>query len=190
LQRILVFGDAHIPTRRDSIPPSFYQHIQATNYDCAFITGDLVRESDMRKAMPPLPKSYIVRGNMDLEGRYNIHEEIQMEDVRILLIHGTQVKPRGDLAQLWEIANHVNAEITVHGHTHVEAMDLYKGCLFLNPGTISGSTGGWEGRTDASFIELEISHSRIEVTLHHTDWVSMRTSRMAFVKLGQAISQA
>ena len=190
MKRILVFGDAHIPTRRDSIPTSFYEHIQSTKYDLALVTGDLVRESDMRNAMPPLPQSHIVRGNMDLEGRYNMHEEIKIEDINVLLLHGTQIKPRGDLVQLWEIAKRVNADITVHGHTHDEAIDLYEKRLFLNPGTISGSTGGWEGRTDASFIELGISQSRIEVTLYHTDWVNMRTSKVAFIKSGQAISRA
>jgi len=190
LRRILVFGDAHIPTRRNSIPPVFYEHIDATEYDLALVTGDLVREKDMRKAMPPLPKSCIVRGNMDLEGGYNVHEEIQIDDINILLLHGTQVKPRGNLIQLWEIAKHVNADVTIHGHTHNESIDLYDGRLFLNPGTISGSTGGWEGRTDASFMELEISLSHIGVTLHHTDWVDMRTTKATFVKSTQTISRA
>jgi putative phosphoesterase len=144
----------------------------------------------MREAMPPLPKSYIVRGNMDLEGRYNLHEEIKIEDINILLLHGTQIKPRGDLVQLLEIADHVNADVTVHGHTHNEAIDLYERRLFLNPGTISGSTGGWEGRTDASFIELGISQSRIEVSLYHTDWVDTRISKVTFIKSGQVISLA
>lgn len=190
LKRILVFGDAHIPTRRDSIPPVFYGHIQATKYDLAFVTGDLVRESEMRKAMPPLPKSYIVRGNMDLEGRYNQHEEIQIDGINILLLHGSQVKPRGDLRQLTEIAKHVNADITIHGHTHEEAIDLYECRLFLNPGTISGSTGGWEGRTDASFIELGVSSSHIEVILYHSDWANIRASKAAFTKSAEGISRA
>ena len=190
MKRILVFGDAHIPTRRDIIPTAFYEHIQATDYDLALVTGDLVRENDMRKAMPPLPKSYIVRGNMDLEGGYSMHEEIQIDDISILLLHGTQVKPRGDLSQLWDMAKHVNADVIIHGHTHIEGIDLYKGRLFLNPGTISGSTGGWEGRTDASFMELETSPSRLRVVLYHTDWVNLTTSEAAFVKSVQAMSRA
>jgi len=53
--RVLVLGDAHIPSRRDSIPKEFFQHIEDAVYDMALITGDLIRESDFRNALPPLP---------------------------------------------------------------------------------------------------------------------------------------
>lgn len=180
--RVLVFGDTHIPSRRDSIPEEFYQHIKDNVYDLALITGDLERESDMRAALPPLPRSFIVIGNMDYSSSYNFHEQVQLDDFYLLLIHGTQLRPRGSIEQLWEILQQIGGDIAVHGHTHRAAIDLYKDRLFLNPGTISGATGGWGGRADASFIELEVQSSAMKVILHQTDWRVVKVSEIQFLK--------
>ncbi len=181
-QRVLVFGDAHIPSRRDSIPEVFFEHIQQSNYDLALITGDLVRELEMKSALPPLPRSFIVTGNMDYGSQYNFHEEIQLGNFNLLLLHGTQLRPRGNIKQLWEIVKQVNADIAVHGHTHIASIEIYKDKLFLNPGTISGATGGWAGRTDANFIELEVNKSELSMTLFHTDWKVVKESIVRFRK--------
>lgn len=180
--RVLVFGDTHIPSRRDSIPEEFYQHIKDNVYDLALITGDLERESDMRAALPPLPRSFIVIGNMDYSSSYNFHEQVQLDDFNLLLIHGTQLRPRGSIEQLWEILQQIGGDVAVHGHTHRAAIDLYKDRLFLNPGTISGATGGWGGRADASFIELEVQSNEMKVILHQTDWRVVKVSELQFLK--------
>ena len=180
--RVLVFGDTHIPSRRDSIPEEFYQHIKDNVYDLALITGDLIRESDMKAALPPLPRSFIVIGNMDYGSSYNFHEQVQLDDFNLLLIHGTQLRPRGSIEQLWEILQQIGGDVAVHGHTHRAAIDLYKDRLFLNPGTISGATGGWGGRADASFIELEVQSSEMKVILHQTDWRVVKVSEIQFLK--------
>ncbi|MHA2222739.1 MAG: metallophosphoesterase family protein, partial [Candidatus Thorarchaeota archaeon] len=96
-QRVLVFGDTHIPSRRDSIPKAFYDHIEKTTYDLALITGDLVREKDMFAALPPLPRHFTVIGNMDYGSQYNFHEQVQLEEFNLLLLHGTQLRPRGSI---------------------------------------------------------------------------------------------
>ena len=181
-QRVLVFGDTHIPSRRDSIPKEFYNHIEQTNYDLALITGDLVRESEMRSALPPLPRSFIVVGNMDYGSQYNFHEQIQLDDFNVLLIHGTQLRPRGNIKQLLEITQEIGADVAIHGHTHTASIDLQKDRLLLNPGTISGATGGWGGKSDASFIELDVSKNELLVRLFHTDWKVVKESTLRFQK--------
>jgi len=187
--RVLVLGDAHMPSRRDSIPPEFYQYIKDNEYDLALITGDLVRESDMRSALPPLPKSFIVVGNMDYGSSYNFHEQVQLDDFNLLLLHGTQLRPRGNIEQLWEILIQIGGDVAVHGHTHKAAIDLHKERLFLNPGTVSGATGGWGGRTDASFIELEIKKNEMKVSLHQTDWRVVKKSEIWFLKQDNVITR-
>jgi vacuolar protein sorting-associated protein 29 len=182
-QRVLVFGDTHIPSRRNSIPEAFFKHIESTIYDLALVTGDLVRESEMRSALPPLPRSFIVVGNMDYGSQYNFHEQIQLDEFSILLLHGTQLRPRGNIKQLWEIAEKIGADIAIHGHTHEASIDLHKDRLFLNPGTISGATGGWAGRTDASFIELEVDKNELQVRLFYTDWKVLKESEASFQKV-------
>ncbi|MHA1924662.1 MAG: YfcE family phosphodiesterase [Candidatus Thorarchaeota archaeon] len=187
MKRILVFGDAHIPSRRDSIPTSFYSHIEGKDYDLALVTGDLVRENEMRAAMPTLPTCYMVQGNMDYGGGFEFHKQIQIDDFNILLIHGTQLRPRGSIKQLWETVMNVGADVGIHGHTHKSTIDLREGRLFLNPGTVSGATGGWAGKTDASFIELEIAGSQMTVILHLTDWQVTKQSSLRFVRENEEI---
>jgi putative phosphoesterase len=179
---VLVFGDTHIPSRRDSIPAAFYDHIEHTSYDMALITGDLVREADMRSALPPLPRSFIVVGNMDYGSQYNFHERVQLDEFNVLLLHGTQLRPRGNVTQLWEIVQEIDADIAIHGHTHTPSIETHEDKLFLNPGTITGATGGWGGRTDASFIELEVSKNELTVRLFFTDWKMVKQSTLRFKK--------
>ncbi|MFW9767862.1 MAG: YfcE family phosphodiesterase [Candidatus Thorarchaeota archaeon] len=183
-QRVLVFGDAHIPSRRDSIPKEFYTHIEKTSYDLALITGDLTREHDMYAAFPPLPRCFTVIGNMDYGSQYNFHEQIQLDDFNVLLLHGTQLRPRGNIKQLREITQEIGADIAIHGHTHIASIDIYKDKLFLNPGTVSGATGGWAGKTDASFIELVVDKSSLEVRLFYTDWKIVKESETLYEKQG------
>ncbi len=181
MKRVLLFGDTHIPSRRNSIPPSFFAHIEKSEYDFALVTGDLVREVDMRNALPALPHCYIVQGNMDYTS-YNHHEILKIEDFDFLLLHGTQLRPRGSIQELYKIAQQVNSDVTIHGHTHQSDITLYKDKLFLNPGTLSGATGGWTGVQDASFMEIEVSKTQIHVTLHLTDWRISKQSHMHFRK--------
>ena len=172
-----------MPSRTNSIPSEFYSQIERTKYDMALITGDLTNEHEMRKALPPLPRSFIVRGNMDYStNQHNFHELVQIEDVQFLLIHGTQIKPRGNIKQLWDIGHHIGADVVVHGHTHQYAIDLYNARLFLNPGTISGATGGWSGRMTASFIELDVIKTNIEVKMFTTNWTTVKESVSRFEK--------
>jgi len=180
--RVLILGDTHIPSRRDSIPDEFYHYIKDSQYDMTLITGDLVRESDMRAVLPPLSRSFIVTGNMDFGSSYNFHEQIQIDCFNILLLHGTQLRPRGNIEQLWEILQHINGDVAVHGHTHRTAIDLYKDRLFLNPGTITGATGGSGGRTDASFIELVVNKDQMHVILHSTNWHVVKRTEIHFQK--------
>jgi putative phosphoesterase len=187
--RVLILGDAHIPTRRNSIPDEFFQHIKDADYDMAFITGDLVRESDFRAALPPLPRSFFVIGNMDYGSSHNFHEQIQLDEFNLLLLHGTQLRPRGNIEQLWEILTKIDGDVAIHGHTHKTAIDLYKEKLFLNPGTISGATGGWSGRTDASFMELEVNKNEMKVSLYQTDWSTVKQSDLLFLKQDNEIKR-
>ncbi len=189
MKRILVFGDLHVPTRRDSIPDVFAQQISESVYDLALVTGDLVDEDMMRKVMPPLPECYIVQGNMDFGYSHEFHYELQIEDLKFLLLHGTQLHPRGNLDQLWEVLLNVDGDVAVHGHTHVPAVNLYRGRLFINPGTITGATGGRGGRKDASYIDLEVSGSHTTVTLHITNWRTIKSSTLSFEKQDDTMVQ-
>ena len=78
----------------------------------------------------------------------------------------------------------------IYGHIHKPSIDLYKERLLLNPGTISGATGGWRGRTNASFMELELSGKEIRVILHNTNWKIIKISEIDFRKQDDQIMKA
>lgn len=180
-----------MPSRTNSIPSEFFSHIERTKYDMALITGDLINEHEMRKVLPSLPRSFIVRGNMDTSNNlHNFHELVQIEDIQILLLHGTQIKPRGDIKQLCDVGHNIGADVVVHGHTHQYAVDLYNARLFLNPGTMSGATGGWSGRMTASFIEIDVNKTNIEVKMFTTDWTTVKESVSRFEKKDDVIIRA
>ncbi|MFO7837290.1 MAG: YfcE family phosphodiesterase [Candidatus Thorarchaeota archaeon] len=182
MMKILVFGDTHIPTRRDSIPDAFYSIIEDRHYDLALITGDLVEEHAMRESLPILPRCCIVRGNMDYSYDHNFHEEINIGDLEILLLHGTQLRPRGSIEQIRDILDNVGCDIAIHGHTHEAQVKLYEGRLILNPGTLSGATGVSTGRQEASFIEMEVDGSTVKIVLYKTDWNTLKKSTLSFEK--------
>jgi putative phosphoesterase len=189
LKRVLVFGDTHIPTRANAIPEKFYSHIEEADYNLALITGDLVQEHAMRQSLPPLPPSHIVQGNMDFGGGYDFQKSLYIEGFSILLLHGTQLSPRGNISELVEIAEHVGAEIVIHGHTHDPSIDLHQDRLLLNPGTITGATGGRGGRKEASFIELVLEREWISVELLTTDWTRVKRSVFEFTKTPSGIER-
>ena len=139
-------------------------------------------------AVRSLPNSYSTPG-VSYGSSYNFHEQIQLDEFNILLLHGTQLRPRGNIEQLWEILTKIGGDVAVHGHTHQMAVDLYKAKLFLNPGTISGATGGWGGRTDASFIELVVKKNEMKVSLHQTDWTVSKVSDILFLKQDDTITR-
>jgi len=120
---------------------------------------------------------------------HNHHEQIQIEAFNVLLLHGTQLRPRGNIHQLWEIAVNINADIAVHGHTHRASIDVYHDKLFLNPGTITGATGGWGGVQEASFIELEAMERNLSVVMHKSDWDVVKVSRIEFMKDDLTVKQ-
>jgi putative phosphoesterase len=119
---------------------------------------------------------------MDYGSQYNFHEQIQLDEFNILLLHGTQLRPRGNIKQLWEITQEIGADIAIHGHTHKASIDLFRDRLFLNPGTVSGATGGWGGKTDASFIEIVVDKNVLDVRLFYTDWKMLKESETRYKK--------
>jgi putative phosphoesterase len=141
----------------------------------------------MFAALPPLPRHFTVIGNMDYGSQYNFHEQVQLDEFNLLLLHGTQLRPRGSITQLWEITQKIGADVAVHGHTHKASIDLYKERLFLNPGTVSGATGGWGGKTDASFMELVVNQNELEVRMFHTNWKIVKESETRFEKQNNQI---
>ena len=140
--KLLIVGDTHIPTRAKSIPKIMFKIIDENKpYDYVFFTGDLVSESVLDFFEKLGSKAFFVRGNMDyLSLPEYVVEEIG--NIRIGLIHGDQVYPRGDVEGLLKIARNLNVNVLINGHTHYLRIVAINNTLLVNPGSL---TGVWSG---------------------------------------------
>lgn len=159
--KIVVIGDFHIPSRAKKIPDWIVGKIIEEKPDMIACTGDLESE-DTLSFLHSLAKTKCVSGNMDWLDLPD-HQEFEVGDIRIGLIHGKGIVPRGDINQLNRFAEMMRANILIHGHTHKLSTELAYGRLFVNPGTATGVWGGATGGEPQSFIIIEINGKHIIV---------------------------
>lgn len=163
--KILIIGDFHIPERASEIPDWILKKIEEEkNFDLILCTGDLTDKEIIRK-LQNFGKVKCVQGNMDYEN-FPEMEIISAGNLKILLLHGSGIHPRGDLNQLEELRKKFGADIVVHGHTHkmsLDFLDKEKTKLALNPGTATGVWGGSSDSTSQTFIILLVDKSDIEI---------------------------
>lgn len=142
--KVLIIGDTHIPTRARNIPNIMRDVIEENKpYYAVFFTGDLISENMLKFVKSLSKKTYIVQGNMDY---LSLPEELTTEiaDIRIGMIHGHQVYPRGNIEKLARIGEEMNVQILINGHTHyAKVVQPYsKDIILVNPGSL---TGVWSG---------------------------------------------
>ena len=141
--RLLILGDTHIPARADDLP-SWVKEIVEEGWDVILHTGD-VEEGWVLEYLSHFGEVHVVRGNMD-HLRLPKFEVLDLVIGRVLLVHGHQAHPRGNVDQLLSLARSAGANILVSGHTHRYVLERYEGVLLINPGTATGAWGGsYEG---------------------------------------------
>ncbi|MBO8182298.1 MAG: YfcE family phosphodiesterase [Archaeoglobus sp.] len=160
--KILVIGDTHIPRRASEIPERIRQKIESERFDLILCTGDLT-DRKILEYLNTISEVRVVRGNMD-HLPFPEQEIIEIEGLKIGLIHGDQVYPRGDRRQLKEIGKKLGVDILVSGHTH--SPDLHHDeILLLNPGSATGVWGGGGGSMKPSCMFLDIRGREVRATL-------------------------
>lgn len=142
--KVLITGDTHIPTRARTIPDTMRKVIEENKpYYAVFFTGDLISENMLKFVKSLSKRAYIVQGNMDY---LSLPEEVVTEvaDIKIGMIHGHQIYPRGNIDGLTRIAKEMNVQILINGHTHyAKIIQPYsKSIVLVNPGSL---TGVWSG---------------------------------------------
>ncbi len=156
--KVLILSDAHVPDRVPSIPKKVKEMIEREKpYDLVIYAGDLTGD-EVLSWIDTLGPIVVVRGNMDY---LPLPEErvVEVGDFKVLVIHGHQVWPRGNLDMLNEIARERGADVIVHGHTHYPIITQKDGIIHLNPGSVTGAWGGGGGSMTPSFIVAEIDNS-------------------------------
>lgn len=156
--RLLVLGDTHIPRRASRIPQEFEEMFKELDYEAVVCTGDLT-DRRVLSYLQNLGMVYAVRGNMDFLPLPETH--IIEAEVKIGLLHGDQVYPRGDREQLQEIAAEMGVKVLISGHTHKP--DIFKGkAVLLNPGSATGVWGGGGGAEYPSFMHVDVSKGGVK----------------------------
>ena len=165
--QVLVIGDFHIPTRAKSIPTPIRAIIEKSSFDYVLCTGDFV----VRKVMDYVKKAgrnfIAVKGNMDYIEDLPPRAIVEIEGYRIGLTHGSEVFPRGNIVMLTKIAEEMNVDVLVHGHTHVlsihEVPTTTGTKLLINPGSATGVYSGGGGSLIPSYMILEVSSEQVVV---------------------------
>ena len=173
----LVIGDSHIHERADEFPQKFVEHFRVRRYDFVIHTGDLVDYDVLDYVRGLAGRAYIVQGNMDYLDLPE-HEVLNLFGIPVGVVHGDQVRPRGNIAGLTRVAKSLSVSILISGHTHSPFIVFDSGVLHINPGSVTGVWGGGGGSMEPSFIELRVSRSgEVNVVLY-----CLRGSEVAIVR--------
>jgi len=178
---VLVLSDSHIRERAEWFPVEFTNIFQSRAYDIAIHAGDLVDPEVLDFVKSLSKKVYVVQGNMDY---LNLPEQEVFEVLgfRVGVVHGDQVRPRGNVQALTILAKSMNVSILISGHTHTPFITAHSGILHVNPGSVTGVWGGGGGSLAPSFIELEIqSTGEISATLYELKRGRVETSTQRLI---------
>ncbi|MFX0099194.1 MAG: YfcE family phosphodiesterase [Candidatus Hodarchaeota archaeon] len=186
--RILIIGDFHVPDRNKEIPleiiNSVNKEINKQPFDFLACTGDLTRRPNIEPMLNLWSaEKLVVQGNMDYfhsdndeffhEATFNTRKFVEGEEVvEIGIIHGHQVRPRGDTMLLSRKASNMDANILISGHTHALSVEIFtdpksgKKILLLNPGS---ATGSWSfvasGKPSYLILEIKPASEGLDVSV-------------------------
>jgi len=197
--KILVIGDSHIPRRAKNIPIQICEVLEKNvlnrKFDYTFFTGDVIKAPRFMSYLKKITNVEVlaVVGNMDYYGGNRNapiyqHIEVSIETKEILtvgLTHGHQIHPRGDHAQLGNLAIANNYNILISGHTHKEEIVLTNdGMLLLNPGSVTGAWSFVASRNPSIIVLiLDEKTGEIDVFLHQYEIRSskLREKKSSFI---------
>jgi putative phosphoesterase len=139
--RILVIADTH-----NKLPLAVLD--LAPGADEIWHLGDVCAErilDELRAIGPPVT---VVRGNCDSNFHWPLVVDLVRNDLKFRLQH-TPPEPR--------TLSEKDADVVLHGHTHVPRNERRSGVLFLNPGCVTRPNQG----SPASVAWLEIGAGKV-----------------------------
>lgn len=98
--------------------------------------GDGWRDvSALARRFPALPVEQ-VPGNCDFRADERAERAIEIEDKRVMLCHGHTLGVKSGLGLLLRAALERGVDAVLFGHTHKPLVDIRRGVVLLNPGSI------------------------------------------------------
>ncbi len=153
-----VISDTHIPERAPHIPDMVLNTFK--NADMILHAGDLTT-LEVKEELESLAPTYCVQGNMDRLSGLNLPKSkvCELEGIKIGLNHG-EVYPRGDTLQLKYIAQELEVDVLISGHTHWAFIKEVDGILMLNPGSATIPR-----LSEPSIMLLEIEKGQVDAQI-------------------------
>ena len=150
--RLGVVADTHCPEHLDELPPALFEHLRGV--DLILHAGDVGGYETLERLRRLAPVE-AVRGDHDPTlTDLPLERELVLEGRRIALVHGNRSRLVEEpttfvgtvsLGYWWPtpgLAANLrrrfpDADLIVHGHTHLPRVDAGPGPLVLNPGAVS-----------------------------------------------------
>lgn len=124
--------------------------------DVFIFLGDGVRDLKALK-LPSNCRRYAVRGNCDFGADEPEMRLLNLENIRILMVHGHRYAVKSSLLRLSLLAQEHRADVTLYGHTHRQDAQWIDDRLLLCPGSVGSSHG--------SYAVLSVDHGRFDFVL-------------------------
>jgi len=135
--KIAAISDTHLKGYDRRIDEIVSKHF--ADADIFVHAGDIVWPDVLDSLYMTGKAVYAVSGNMDpleVKSRYPVKAVIQVEEVKIGLIHGWG-SPEGIRHRIRQEFDHADA--IIYGHTHQPFSGIEAGILFFNPGSVFDS---------------------------------------------------
>jgi putative phosphoesterase len=128
--RFLILSDTH-----GNYPLAFRALEMAGPVDRIFHLGDGIEDA---RLIEEITGREIVKvpGNCDISASDPGDVTAVFAGKRFFITHGDRYGVKRDLARLSARAREEQAEIVLYGHTHVGAVELLDGTMFVNPGCL------------------------------------------------------
>lgn len=155
--RMLIVSDSHVPDRAPDIPQEIKSYVRSNGpFDVVIHAGDLTCR-EVFEFFSVLGKRFIaVAGNMDWLP-LDEYEVVDLGYLRLGVVHGDQVYPRGNKVKLAKIARRLGVEVLVYGHTHSASLDVVEGVVLINPGSVTGVPSGGGITEKPSFMIMDVN---------------------------------
>lgn len=130
--KILVVSDTH-----GAVFESIAERIkEEKDIDLMIHCGDKFRDATKLAALIGVENFYNVVGNCDYDvsGKPNMLE-LELENKRVLVTHGHLQNVKDGLDDLKILAEAMNADIVLFGHTHISHDELINNIHYFNPGS-------------------------------------------------------
>jgi vacuolar protein sorting-associated protein 29 len=161
---VLVVGDLHIPNRAANIPEQFRKMFTPGRINLVLITGNCCNKETYEYFKTLTADVHCTQGEFD-DWKKDLPEThvMEIEDLRVGLLHGHQVVPWGDKDTLAIWQRKLDVDVLISGHTHQSKTFEFDGKLFINPGSITGAFTPFDCDVPPSFVLMDIKEKTVTV---------------------------